>query len=252
MDPTTWQAYVAGFRTSVEHGAHTGRELLDVPGIIGRPGTESEPRGRFLITDDRAFAVLEALGDPYAGVVCTHPDATQCVAHLTSLGRYQRELVTAMVNHDLSTVPDLPLDSTLLLRHAVLDAGPDQVPLVSAAAADLAFDPFDDAPTSEAFADYLGSITNSTLLAATDHDGGVRATAGSAVFGDVARVFFVSTDPVLRGRGVGTAMTAAALRAAVTMGANRACLESSVAGRGIYGRLGFANAGPVVMFSFLG
>jgi len=52
-------------------------------------------------------------------------------------------------------------------------------------------------------------------------------------------VIFVNTHPDWRGRGVGQAMTAAALRAAQNSGARRACLDSSDAGLSIYARLGF-------------
>ena len=45
-------------------------------------------------------------------------------------------------------------------------------------------------------------------------------------------------EPV-RGRGLGTAMTAPALRHARERGACRACLTATAAGQGIYERLGF-------------
>lgn len=252
-DDEAWRLYEAAFRSSVEHGVDTGRDVLDSPGIVGRPGTPADPDGRFLITNDRAFATLQDLGDPHARVVNVLPEATNCLAHMGALGRYPREDATAMVLAELATVPHVPLDAALSIRHAAQDAGAGDVPLVQAAEAGLLFDPYDDdAPSVDNFAAYLGSIPNATLLTAVDREGVVHATAGSAAFGEDARAFFVSTDPTWRGRGVGTAMTAAALHAAARRGARRACLESSGAGRGIYTRLGFETAGPIVMFTALG
>ena len=237
-DDDAWQLYEDSFRSSVEHAVDTGLEVVDAPGIIGRAGTPTKPDGRFLITDDRAFTTLQDLGDPHARVVNVLPEASRCLAHMVALGSYPREDATAMVLGDLTAAPDIPLDATLSIRQAVEDAGASEVPLVQVAEAALCFDPYDEAPASESFAAYLNSIPNATLLAAIDRDGAVHATAGSAVFGGDARAFFVSTDPAWRGRGVGTAMTAAALRAALQRGAKRACLESSGVGRGIYERLG--------------
>lgn len=252
MDGRAWQLYVAAFRSTVEHGVDNWGDLVREPGIFGRPGTRTRPDGRFLIMDDSALATLQALGDPHANVINVHPEATRCLDHLSALARYQREDPTAMVLADLRAVPDLPLHADLILRHADRDAGADEVPLVRAAAACLLFDPHDDPLSADSFAAYLGSIPNATLLAAVDRDGEVHATAGSAVFGEDSRAFFVSTDPAWRGCGVGTAMTAAALHAAASRGAKRACLDASDAGRGIYGRLGFETVGPIVMFTALG
>jgi ribosomal protein S18 acetylase RimI-like enzyme len=80
------------------------------------------------------------------------------------------------------------------------------------------------------------------FFAALDADGAVRATSASAVSGEDASVTFVNTDPAWRGRGIGTAMTALALRDARARGARRACLSATAAGQGIYARLGFSVA----------
>jgi ribosomal protein S18 acetylase RimI-like enzyme len=77
------------------------------------------------------------------------------------------------------------------------------------------------------------------LFAAIDDDDVVRATCGCAVFGTVASVMFVNTHPDWRARGIGRAMTVAALRAAAEHGARHACLDATDAGLSIYRRLGF-------------
>ena len=67
----------------------------------------------------------------------------------------------------------------------------------------------------------------------------VRPTFGFVTFGALATVFFVNTDPSWRHRGIGQAMTTAALRSARHAGASQACLDASAAAVSIYLRLGF-------------
>lgn len=66
-----------------------------------------------------------------------------------------------------------------------------------------------------------------SVFAAVDDGGVVRATSGSGTFGSQATVTFVSTDPSRRRRGVGHAMIGAPLRCARNAGASRACLDAS-------------------------
>jgi predicted N-acetyltransferase YhbS len=60
---------------------------------------------------------------------------------------------------------------------------------------------------------------------------------------------FVNTDPNWRGRGIGQAMTAAALSAAQGLGAQHACLDATDAGQSIYSRLGFEPVTQTTRFS---
>jgi ribosomal protein S18 acetylase RimI-like enzyme len=86
------------------------------------------------------------------------------------------------------------------------------------------------------------------FFAAVDGSGVVRATSASEATDEDARVFFVTTHPSCRGRGIGTAMTAAALRDAVRCGSRRASLESTRAGVGIYTRLTFEPVSAVSVY----
>ncbi|MEA2282061.1 MAG: Acetyltransferase domain [Solirubrobacteraceae bacterium] len=79
----------------------------------------------------------------------------------------------------------------------------------------------------------------------------MRATSGSGTFGIEATVLFVNPDPGWRGRGIGRAMTAAALRAAQSSGAQRACLDATHAGLSIYLRLGFEVVARTTRFARL-
>ena len=77
----------------------------------------------------------------------------------------------------------------------------------------------------------------------------MRATSGSGVFDEYATVIFVThLIPDWRGRGIGQAMTAEALRAAQRGGARQAALDASDPGRLLYLRLGFKNAGTLTRF----
>src|SRR5262249_8071360 len=119
------------------------------------------------------------------------------------------------------------------------DDAPDGVSLQDAARAAMLADPrIDD--RLDVFANDLRSLPPAVqLFAAVDRDGVVRATSGSGAFDIDATVFCANTDPEWRRRGIGHAMTAAALRGARERGVRRACLDATDAGRRIYSRLGF-------------
>jgi GNAT superfamily N-acetyltransferase len=146
-----------------------------------------------------------------------------------------------MVCRDLATVPDVALPVGLTLR-PVQD-------IETAARLAMRADPAIQGPLA-AFADYLRGLEGVVrLLEAVDADGSVRATAGTRVVGAEATAFFVNTDPDWQRRGIGRAMSAAALRTARDLGATRACLDASPAGARIYLSLGFEDAGPWAQFS---
>jgi ribosomal protein S18 acetylase RimI-like enzyme len=141
-----------------------------------------------------------------------------------------------MTLRDLDVIKVVGLPHDLELRHVQSDEELD-----ATIATCLTFDEgtFGDQSAKTLIRSALTSLPNPTILAAVDSEGRVHATAASGVFGDGAVVIFVATDPALRGRGIGTSMTAAALHAAKVAGARHACLDATVAGESIYRRLGF-------------
>jgi ribosomal protein S18 acetylase RimI-like enzyme len=215
-------AYRAAFVARCELTRSPGQLELDERGICGLLPSVEHPSCRLLIADDRAYDVLAALlPEAKAGRINVFTTAARCA--------------------DLRCVRVLTLPPELTLRavRRTADEPRDGVPLEAAVAAVLRANPStDDSP--DTLADYLRSLPPATrLLCALDEEGAVRATSGSTTLGTEARVFFVNTDPDWRGRGIGQAMTVAALQASRSSGARRACLDASDAGQSIYLRLGF-------------
>ena len=198
----------------------------------GVQGLASGPPTRLLVLDDRAYdALAAALPDLGGGTITVAAAAVRCTELVAGAAGWRAvKPVTAMVCQDLATVPEVAIPCGLTLRpvQSVEDA----------AALAMRAAPTIQGPLST-FADYLRSLEGAVqLLEAVDGDGSVRATAGTRV-GTEATVFFVNTDRGWQRRGIGRAMTAAALHAARALGATRACLDASEAGARIYLSLGF-------------
>lgn len=246
------QQYVEAFRQRVAATRRPGQQVIDEPGIVALVGTSAAAlNGRALVTDDRAFDVLSAQEPAlFARVVAVFAGATACDRFLAESAGYRRESCTAMVCDDLAGVPDAKLPAGLSLRpvstHGV---APGAVSLEDAAAAAMRADP--KAAPADSLADfvaYLRDVPRARFVAAVDSAWIVQATAAAAVWGEVAGVFFVDTDPGWRGRGVATAMTAAALKTAAASGARTALLDSSALGLSIYQRLGFRAVSDASLF----
>lgn len=228
-----------------------GQDKVESPGIHGLLPSDDHPFARLLVTDDRAYDLLRALlPDARSGMIRVIAPAARCAELVGARLGWKSDVVTAMICRDLRTVPATTLPSELTLRPVRRLAGdrPDGVPLEDAVSAALVADPAIDDPP-DAFAEFLRSLPPATrLFAAVQSNGAVRATSGSDAFGTDANVIFVNTDPGWRGRGIGRAMTTAALRAAQESGARRACLDSSDAGLPIYLRLGFESVARTTRF----
>jgi hypothetical protein len=76
-----------------------------------------------------------------------------------------------------------------------------------------------------------------------DADGTPVGGAWTSVSYFVAGIGFVGTAEASRGRGVGTAATAAAMRLGYAMGGRAAALQASPMGRSVYARMGFREVG---------
>lgn len=248
---TPTDVYVAGFAARCHVMRRPDQQEVASPGVNGLVPSTSDSVTRLLVSDDRAYGVLsELLPDVQAGLITVLATARRCADLIGRREGWRPDPVTVMVCRDLRTVPALALPRGLALRpvRRLPDDVPNGVPLEDAVeAAMLASSAIHDPP--EVLANYLRGLPSAfRLLVAVDGDGAVRATAGSGAFDNEGTVIFVNTDPDWRGRGIGRAMTAAALRSAADSGARRASLDASDAGRSIYERLGFETVGPATRF----
>ncbi len=89
-----------------------------------------------------------------------------------------------------------------------------------------------------AFAPALLDIEPFTALLALV-DGAPASTSAVYVTGEIAGVYNVATTPAMRGRGVGAAVTWAAVAAGAASGATRSVLQASAEGAPVYERMGF-------------
>lgn len=240
MKTESVDVYVAGFVARCKVMRGPDQLEVDEPGMHGLLPSAEDPRTRLLITDDRAYDRLAAvLPAACAGIINVLAAAERCAGLVVRNPGWAPDEATAMICRDLQAVPAPPLPCKLTLEpvRRRADDPPGGVPLTDAVATAARASPAIDA---HMLTDYLRSLPPAVrLFAAVDSDGVVRATSAAGAFGTEATVMFVNTDPDWRGRGIGRAMTATALRAARTCGARHASLDASHAGARIYRRLGF-------------
>lgn len=229
------------------------RHELDREHVVVAPGIRGVAHVRLLVIDDSGYDRLVAeVASAEPGVVLVFDRAPRCHALLRDrTGWSAHGTQTAMVLRDLHALADAALPDGLDLR-AVDRAGtgaPDAVTLEDAAAAAKRSD-LGITDSADEVAAFLSGLPPSVrLFAAVDEAGVARATSACHVFGEYTQVFFVSTEPSWRRRGIGTAMTAAALRGAASLGARRALLHSTAEGASVYRRLGFEPVGLLTRYA---
>jgi len=90
---------------------------------------------------------------------------------------------------------------------------------------------------------------NTAAVVARDGDGRPVAAAWTLVSHGVAGIGLVGTLEHARGRGLGAAVTWAAMRAGYEMGATSAALQASPMGRSVYARMGYREVGAYRIFA---
>lgn len=225
--------------------------LLDEPGLKGL-SRDGGRRVSLLVLDDRALAGLRDLlrGGP-SGVIRVLEPAPRSREMLGGVDGWSAKAVEVMVSRDLASTPTVTLPDGLELERLQTDGDRSQcaADLLSVARLVVRADPTVN-ESAEAFATYLRNLSPSpSMLAAVDARCAIRAVSGYRVVGTDATVLLVNTDQAWRRRGIGRAMTAAALQAACDAGATSACLVASDAGASIYRSLGFENAGRAMQLA---
>jgi ribosomal protein S18 acetylase RimI-like enzyme len=254
VPPSPRDEYLAAQRRRIElWAAEESAVAFDEPGLFGwavhRPGG---PGGRLFVHAALPVDRLATILDDHAPIDVTivEPDDPQDAEATAACARLldvrsdfasAGEPLTAMMRSlDDPVVPPLPAGLTVRQVRRTPDDDQAGVPLEVAAAAAMRAEPsVSDFFDLDGFVAHLGRAGDAVLLAALDADGEVRATSGASFTGPEATIYFVTTDPAWRGRGIGTAMTARALAVAAERGSTQVCLEASTAGHGIYLRLGF-------------
>jgi GNAT superfamily N-acetyltransferase len=244
-------AYVEAFLSRCRQTSPADGRVIDDDGLCGKPPAADDRTVRLLVLDDRAYHVLhDLLPRASEGIVSVFPSANRSAELLARELPWKRDSVTPMVCRDLGDVPDLSLVPELtLLPVRRVDTDPaDGVPLRDAVTVALRAQRDTDEPYTGLVEHLRAMPAAIKLFAATDQDGVPRGTSGCGVFGAESTVLFVNTDPGWQKRGIGSAMTSAALCAARRSGAQRACLDASEAGVAMYPRLGFEPLAPITRF----
>jgi len=230
-------------------------ELDNEPVVRTASGFRGVAHSRLLITDDSGYSRLVAeVTSVEPGVVLVLDRASRCHELLNGRpGWRAQETQMAMVMDDIHSVTASALPAGLDLRPVdrLGSGAPAAVPLEDAVAVAIASDP-GITGSADQVAGHLGGLPQSVrLFVAVDDTGVARATSACHVFGEYAQVFFVSTDPAWRRRGIGAAMTTGALRGAAALGARRALLHSTADGASLYRRLGFEAVGLLTRYAYV-
>jgi len=225
-------------------------ELDNRPTVQITPGTHGVAAIRLLITDDAGYdRLVRELAGPWSGVVLVLDRSSRCNELLrgeSGWGPGHSQLAMVLPDIHQATVAALP--AGLDLRTVSTDEAGSSERLPEVVRLAIASDP--DVPgSSDDVARFIGRLPPSCrLLAAFDEGGAARASAACHVFGRFAELFFVNTEPAWRRRGIGQAMTAAALQVAAGMGATSAMLHATEDGVSVYRRLGFEPVGMLTRY----
>jgi GNAT superfamily N-acetyltransferase len=246
----SWAAYVAFRRAAVLALAEAQHlEPVDEPDLVGavRPG--GEPAGALLVTGTGAAARLGALlARSSPDVVLVMEPALDLLPGVIEAGWRHCAAHTAMLVRPLTAVPEIPVPEPYRLHRVALEESADGVSLEEALLVDVMYGgsaaeaSVRDLPAE---AERLRRLPGIHLFAGVDPHGMCVATAGARVVGTTAMLAAVATIPAARRRGLGRALSSAALRAAAEAGATQAFLDAADAA-GLYQRLGFDELGLVV------
>jgi GNAT superfamily N-acetyltransferase len=248
---SSWDAYISFRHRALLRLAGLGQlAVVDEPGMVGAYSPDGGAHGGLLVLGRVPGARLaEVLRGGRPQWVAVLPPAQPHLPEVVEHGWDVVEVRHAMALPDLDLIRPAPMPPEVSVQPVAVRHGGAGYPLEPALR--LAVDYGEKTQPAatrdlELEAQMLRRLSGIQFFAATTSDGSCVGTAGSRVVDSSALVASVATYPTARRRGIGTAMTAVALRAAATAGAVDAYLDATDAGCGIYRRLGFLDVGPVI------
>lgn len=234
----------------VARGRH---ELVSEPTVLNAPGVRGVAVIRLLVSDDSGYdRLVEEVVGPWRSVVFVFDRAPRSSEFMRGQpGWNSSEQQMAMVLNDIDAVTGATLPDGLSVRPVDRPSflAPDGVSVTDAATVAIASDLTIPDGADDVAAFLSGLPPSVRVFAAVDEEGVAHATAACHVFGEYAQVFFVNTEPAWRRRGIGQAMTVAALRAAASLGARQALLHATDFGISVYQLIGFDPVGLLTRYS---
>lgn len=203
--------------------------------IGGRTVTDGQPGPDPAAVLDAVAARFRAAG--LGWLLKLHPeldDALVTAARRRGIGLDEEPVYARAIG--AGTAP-LRMTATSALSIAVADQATihDAVACVAAG-----FEAPPEAIARELGPNLLSIPTFTVVVGSTDQEPVASAMLATTRSVGLAGIYSVATVPAHRGRGYGTAVTAAALELAVEQGYDTAVLEPSPAGEAMYRRMGFA------------
>jgi len=220
---------------------HTGLSAPHANAVVSTAATEDEADDAI----DRVLGELRSRGVPFVWWTTPASRPADVAARLTDRG--MRPLDTwpclAVVPRDIGrAAPVAGLEVRRVSDDASLRAYLDIVtPILMPAGFDVLFEASVRGiglHEGAAMTHFLGLL-----------DGSPVATSALLTSTDVAGIYNVATIEAARGRGIGAAMTVAAVDAGAATGRDLAALEASTMGRPIYERLGFRHVADFVSYA---
>lgn len=214
---TAWDRYLRGLAGSWR-GFAAGRpcaEVVEAPGLLALRHPDPVFANAVLLAADALPRALALSSAAPSSAVWTRADDAETTGAVHRAGLHRDVVTTPMVRS-----LDLPLPDVAL--PVELDADPARVCRLNGVDPDL-----------------LTGVPGLRCVATADD----TAVLVVQDVGDDAVLSFVTTHPTARGRGLATAVTAAALHDAVRRGRTGAVLQATPAAQGLYTRLGFVAVG---------
>lgn len=196
------------------------------------------------VEDAAAEAEKQLSGVPWRWWI--GPDSDPGVAHVLEGRGYARVGSMPIMAAGLDKVPEPPVPAGLTVER--VDTSEHLADYVDAYASSFGIGPdLRDAviDTEAGLRTDLGRL----IRLVGRIDGHAVATSAVLVSNGVAGLYWIGTDPAYRERGIGAALTAAAMEIGREHGMSVCTLQASSQGEPVYTRLGFVGVSEVVLYS---